>query len=324
MTGPGWCPLADGDAEQRDPGGVPRDRLDAGLDGADVGHGGRGGDDEDRVRLAAVQQDAESGGIGVGAGGCAEVDRVGGSGQARECGDQGCLGGRREGGHVESGCLGLVGGHHAEAAGVADDRQAGPGRERLVGEQRGGVDHVLHAVDLDHAGGAEQRPQRACRRGVRGGVGRTRPGSGDGAATEHHQQRLGAAEGCGQAGERARVEERLEVQAGHTDVVVVGPRGQQVVAGDIGLVAQRHHAGESGVAGGHGIQDGDADPARLGADGEPTGRRAGTAETRVQRRGAQVADQSETVGSDDAHAVCSTEGEHALLVGARLRRAARW
>ena len=97
------------------------------------------------------------------------------------------------------------------------------------------------------------------------------------------------------------------------------PGGDQVVARDVGLVAQRHEAGEAQPAGGGGVQQGDPDTPRLGADGERSGAGAHRPERGVQPGAAQVAQHPEAVGSDQAHVVGAGEGGQPLLAACPLR-----
>ena len=89
-------------------------------------------------------------------------------------------------GHLEAGARARVGGEDAGPAGVADDRDAAAGRERLVREHHRGRQQLVERVDADHAGLAEQRVDRdvgrrrarrcaTTRRGSRPRCGRSSP-----------------------------------------------------------------------------------------------------------------------------------------------------
>ena len=54
-------------------------------------------------------------------------------------------------------------GEQAEGLGVAEDRDARPGRQRLASEQQARVDQFGDRVDPDHAGLAQQRADRGVR-----------------------------------------------------------------------------------------------------------------------------------------------------------------
>ena len=63
----------------------------------------------------------------------------------------------RELGDVQALRGGGVGGQHAHAAGVGEDREPPTGRQRLLGEQHRGAGEVLGVAAADHAGLGEQR-----------------------------------------------------------------------------------------------------------------------------------------------------------------------
>src|SRR5690606_31177461 len=81
------------------------------------------------------------------------------------------------------------------------------------------------------------------RGGGRGGVGADGAVAGAGAAALDQQDRLLAADPAGDAGELARVAERLQVQGDDVGVRVVLPVFEQVVAAHVGLVADRDEHG---------------------------------------------------------------------------------
>ena len=116
------------------------------------------------------------------------------------------------------------------------------GGERFTGQQERGLGQVLGAVARDHAGLGEQGGDAD--RGSGGG--RRVRGAGAAApvrpAADHSEQRLALGEATGDAGELRRVAEGLEVERGRGDSRVVGPRGEQVVAGHVDLVAEGDQA----------------------------------------------------------------------------------
>ena len=128
------------------------------------------------------------------------------------------------------------------------------------------------------------------------GVGGAGAHAGRGAAAEDHEQRLGQAELGGKAGEGARVVERLQVERPGAHVGIAVPGGDQVVARHVGLVAQRHEAGEAEPASSGSVEQGDADTPGLGTDGERSGAWSHGPERRVQPGAAQVAEAPKQLG----------------------------
>ena len=159
--------------------------------------------------------------------------------------------------------LGGVRCQDVEPAGVADDREAVAGRQRLIGEQPRGVEQLAEGVRAHHAGLSEQGIDggggRGRGRGVRGAG--TLPG--DGAAALHGQYRLAPRQRPHRAGELARVAERLQVQRHRPGRRVVVPVRDQVVAADVGLVAERDEGGDPASGPGRAVEQGDADRAGL-------------------------------------------------------------
>ena len=105
-----------------------------------------------------------------GAGGRSQVDRVAGPGGVGRGGGEPGPRRLRQPGDVDGAPLGGVRSEDAEAAGVADHTEPSSRGQRLLGEQRRGVDEVDDVVDGHHPGGAVERLQGAGGRGVGGGV----------------------------------------------------------------------------------------------------------------------------------------------------------
>ena len=141
--------------------GSPRDLVRA---GDDRGHE----DDDERVDVGVGEDGRNHRLVGLGGRRAEQVDRVA---EARLAGSGGrerarvALG---ELGEREPGRFAGVGAEDAETAGVRDHADAASVRERLGGEQRGGVEQLLERLCAEHAGLAEERVDcdvRACERG---------------------------------------------------------------------------------------------------------------------------------------------------------------
>src|SRR6185436_6325707 len=102
------------------------------------------------------------------------------------------------------------------------------------------------------------------------------------AAADDGQQRLPLAEATCHAGELGGVAERLEVEGGRGDAGVVVPRGQQVVARDVGLVPERDEVSDTQADAPGEVDDDDPHPSGLRGKGETSDRRHGAGEGRVE------------------------------------------
>jgi len=149
------------------------------------------------------------------------------------------LGGVVEHGYLEACTRARVGGEDAGSAGVADDRDPAAAGDRLMGEDHRGREQLVERVDADHARLAEQRVDGDIGCGQRRGVRRRGTTAGRGASDLHRDDRFGPRDVAREPDELPRVPERLEVEEDHVGLRVVGPELQQVVAADVGLVADR-------------------------------------------------------------------------------------
>ena len=182
-----------------------------------------------------------------------------------------------------------VGGQRPGAARVGHDRDGAPGRDRLGGEQRGGLGQLADAARGDDPGLLEQRL-------VSGGM--------TGAHGEHGQLR---ADPAGRPGELARVAERLQVQHGQPGHVVVFPPHQHVVAGHVELAAHRGERGDPHAEPGQLAGQRDADPAGLRHEPGHAGPEPAGGERGVQAEAGHG--HAEAVRADQPHAVPAAHRE---------------
>ena len=165
---------------------------------------------------------------------------------------------------------------------LPEDREPRPGGKRLLGEQQGGLGQLLGVATADHAGLGEQGvdPDRRGRGGGRvRGAGALRRSPDRPPTTASSGLRLG--EAAADAGELRRVAERLEVERGGGDVGVVVPRREQVVARDVGLVAEGDEVPDAQPEATGEVDDDDADATGLGGDRQAAGRRVRAGEGRA-------------------------------------------
>jgi hypothetical protein len=208
----------------------------------------------------------------------------------------------------EPGAVAGVGGEDPGPARVADDGDATPSGQGLGPEQQRHVEQLVQRVDPDHAGLAEQRVDRDVgtghRRGMRGGGPHARRRA---SALDRHD-RLATRHPPSDAAELAGVAERLQVQQDDVGSGVVLPVLQQVVAADVGLVADRDEARHPQPDARRPFEHGDAQGARLRLHGDATRSR------RVRREGGVQTDRgvgdADAVGADQPHPVTTCPVAH--------------
>ena len=207
---------------------------------------------------------------------------------------------------------GRVGGEQAEGVGVADDRDPATARQRLVGEQLRDVEHLVERVDLDDAGLLEHRVDGLLRRGDLA----------DGVAHRHalavaagadRDDRLAAGDAAGDAGELARVADRLEVEQHDLGGVVLLPVLQEVVARHVGAVAGADERREAEAAVVDLLEDRRAEGSRLAEEARPAARGHHRREGRVERHGRVGVDDAERVGADQPQPVGARQPDEPAL-----------
>ena len=139
---------------------------------------------------------------------------------------------------------------------------------RLRGEHPRGVEHRGHGRHLDHAGVAVHR--------LVAGADQRRAGA-------DRDDRPRPRDPAGDAGELARVAERLGVDRDHLRRLVVLPELQQVVARHVGLVAERHEPRDRQLELCGEPEQGDAERARLHRDRDVARGERHVGERRLQR-----------------------------------------
>ena len=233
---------------------------------------------------------------------------------------------RRAPGSSRPGRLAGVGAEDAEPAGVREHGDAAPARERLRREQRRDVEQLLERVGADDAGLVEERVDGRVGAGERRCVRARRPARPRG-VRPLFIARIGllARHAPRDARELARVAERLEVEQDELGPRVVLPPLEQVVRGDVGLVADRDEGGEAEAARAGLLEQRQPERAALGREADVAAR---------ARRGANVAfsrgagdRDAEAVRPDQPRAVRAHEREQPLLalgaLGADLGEAGR-
>ena len=213
-------------------------------------------------------------------------------------------------------------GEGAERVGVADDRDALSGRQRLVDHQLGDVEELVDVLHPDDARLPEHRPERAGRHvrlpdpvAGRGAVCGDSRGDGD--------DRLPLGQAAGDPGELARVADRLEVEAHGGGVVVVDPVLHEVVAGDVDAVARGGEVGDAQAATVGRGENRDPERAALREEAQPAGARAPGRQRGVELDLGVGVDQAERVRADDAQPVLAGAATQLLLTLRALRRRSR-
>ena len=196
--------------------------------------------------------------------------------------------------------LARVGGEDAGPAGIGEDRHVAPSRHRLPREQRRHIEQLRDGIGADHTRLMEQRIDKGIGRGDRAGVRRRGAGTDRGASGLERDDGLGPAEAAGNAAELCRVAEALEVQQDHRRLRIRFPVLEQIVAGHVGLVADRREARNAEIERPRMIENREAERAALRRHRDLSLRRIHRRKGRVQSNiGARV-EQAHAVGTDHA------------------------
>ena len=183
-----------------------------------------------------------------------QLDRARDDGRGRQDLAQRGLRLRRQRRNAEARVDARVRAHDARTARVADDPDAAAARGRLLGQDRRGVEQVVEAVAADHARAGEQRVDGGIRGGdQRAGVRGGRPRAGARPPRLDRQHRLRPRHPPRDAAELARVAERLQIQRDDLGRRVLLPVLQDVVARQIGLVAERDERAQPDAAARHAV-----------------------------------------------------------------------
>src|SRR5512133_3658585 len=149
------------------------------------------------------------------------------------------------------------------------------------------------------------------------------PDAGARSAALEREDRLAAREAARDAGERARIAERLEVEDDELGLVVVLPPLEQIVRRDVRLVADRDERGDPEAARLRALEQRQPERAALGGEADLDGREAARREGRVEVDGRGGDD--EAVGAAEERAVGAGERWQSLVSldsgGACLREA---
>ena len=178
-----------------------------------VGDQRRDEDGQDRVAGVELDQRLQRAAVLIGRRGGDHVDRVARRGAGGQELQQAPLDLAGQLGHVDPVGLAGVGTHDPRAPGIGDDGHPVAARQRLRGQQRSHGEQLVQGVGADHPGLGEQRidgdiGSRQQRAGVRRGRACPRAR----APALDRQQRLVTGKAARDAGELARIAERLQVQ----------------------------------------------------------------------------------------------------------------
>jgi hypothetical protein len=211
-------------------------------DAGDVGHRLRRQNDQHLIHCFVGEYRPHRSRIAVFAGVADHVHRVlevGGFGQRVAQFRGGILGETRE---FETFADGCVGRHHARTARIGDDGDAVAARQRLVGEQLRGVEHVVDRTATDDPGLFEHPVAHVGTGGQRTGVGLGSRGTGCGSPALDGQNRLGiiwiARDRPRRLHQFAPAGDALQVHENDRGFGIVRQVVQQVHLVHVGLVAQ--------------------------------------------------------------------------------------
>ena len=133
------------------------------------------------------------------------------------------------------------------------------------------------------------------------------------AAALDRDDRLAVADSPGDPGELARVSERLEVEQDHVGVRVLLPVLEEVVARQVGLVADRDERRQPEAQAVRGFDDRDPEAAALREEADAPGRRRERDERRVEPHLGRGVEHAEAVGADQPHAVRAADLDQLAL-----------
>ncbi len=209
-----------------------------------------------------------------------------------------------------------IGGEYPGPTGVGDHPHPVTGRDRLIGEERGGVEELLDGVHPDHAGLMEQGLDRDVRRGKGSGVGRGRLAPGLGPAGLDRDDRLAPPDSTSEAGELGRVAERLDVEGDHVGLGVVLPGQDEVIAAHVCLVSHGDELRDPDVGALGIVEDGDAQRTGLARHRHIATRWVDRGKGPVELDRGRGVEQSHAVGPDHAHPGVTNDVEQ---LGLQLR-----
>jgi hypothetical protein len=212
-----------------------------------------------------------------------------------------------------------VGARDRRSAGVRHDRHATAGGQRLARQKLGDVELLVERHDADDAGMVEEGVDRGLgglQQGAR--VRRRRPPSGDRAPALDRDDGLGGRQASRDLAEAPRVAERFEVQQHRVRSRVLLPEAQEVVAGQVGLVAHRDERREPEAAPRGEVEGGDPVGPALGGERDPSRRRSAGREGRVHPDLGRRVQNAQAVWSDEPHARLAADAQQLGLALAAL------
>ncbi len=222
-----------------------------------------------------------------------------------------CLGG--EFGEFESLGLAGVGEEDRRTAGVRDDAHARARGERLSREQCGDVEHGFQGVGAEDSRLLEEGIDGNVHAGEGGRVARRGPSSGGRSAGLHGDDGFFSHDAGRDSAEFAGISEALEVQKDYVGVRIVGPVFDQVVTGDVGLVAHGNERGNPEIQLAHVVEDGQTERAALRQNPDVSGGGPDGGECHVEPDVSIGIEQAHAVGADGANACGARFGDDPLF-----------
>ena len=230
---------------------------------------------------------------------------VHGVGDARGRGEEGTqlLGRlRRERRERQAACLAGVCRENSGAARIGEDPDAPPFGQWLVREQHRHVEELLERRGPDHPGLAKQSVDDLVGFGERPRVRRGGARSRSGSAGLDGDDRLVARDAASDPGETDRIAEALQVQEDHVRARILGPVLDQVVARDVGLVADGGEGGDAEVERTREVEQREPEGSALRGERHAARRWEGRGEGRVEADLRIRVDQTHAVRADEADA----------------------
>ena len=294
---------------------APRDHAVADGRGNFLGMDRADGNENDNQRIHLARLEDRLHGLAkvIRACGSDHVHRIGQAGSSRKKGREPAPGLSGQLRNRQPARLTTVGAEDPGAAGIRHDSDPASGRQRLAVQKNRDIKHLIQCLGANDSGLTEEGiDSHVARRQGR------RVGPGGASASEcsarlHADDRLFAAHPAGDTRKAARIAERLEVKQDDSGVVVLLPVLEQVVAGDIRLVAHADERGKSQPALAGKLENRDAERAALRRHGHLPRRREDGRERGVEPDFRIGIDHAQAVGPDHPHAVAPHFFDQLLL-----------
>ena len=271
----------------------------------------RGHHHDQRVNFFVLLQHGKRLGVAVGVRVANHVNRIAECRRCRQEGAEPGLGGRRQRNHFQSQRLGGVRRHDARTAGVGDDGHALAFGQRLHGERHRIIKERFKIFRADDASALERRAVGDVRARQTAGVRRRGLGARLGDTDFQNHDRLDGSRLFRDAQELVAFLDAFQITGNDPGFLVFGERLDEIHFIEVGLVAEADDFVQAEFLVGRPVENGPAQRAGLGDDGNLSGRRRGGPE-----RGVHVmvrVEHAQTIRANHPHAALPADGDEFLF-----------